>query len=610
MIQSSKGKQTTNKYYLLASINFEKKDFKLAKLNLLKYLNKNQDYQALNLLGICHLNLKEYLDAANVFKELISNKIISDSIFNNYGIALKNLKEFNTAKYYFKQSIELNDRNFLSHFNFGNLNLEIGKEKEAEILFLQCIDLQKDYFPAIANLSKLYLKNYNLHKCLKLLKNSLNIFPNNNLIIENLAKVYLIRKKFNLAEKYLIKLLQLSKENLKKIIPLILGYSYEGNEKKYKEICKIYIKYLTKDSSTFSLNFKKKKLPIISFLSPDIRNHPVGYFIKDMLPELSKKFKVIIFNTSEFEDEISLYTKKFCRWINLKTKNDYEIADIIYRKNVDVLIDSSGLTRTNNLGVFKLRPSNNQVSWAGWLASTNLKEMDYVISDNFCTRKEDEKFFTEKILRMKNIWCTYSLSVLENLNLKKENNSEQFIIYGCFQRPEKISKQVLSTWVNILIRVKKSKIFFINQSFNQYEKENITSHFNNKGISNKRLIFIQPKNRKEYLNSYNLVDINLDTFPYNGGTTLFESSYMGVPTLTKENNSFLFRCGESINNNLNMQNWVAKNTNDYVNKAEYFSNKKFLNELKRKLIIDSKKSILFNSKVFANEFGEMIMNIL
>ena len=55
--------------------------------------------------------------------------------------------------------------------------------------------------------------------------------------------------------------------------------------------------------------------------------------------------------------------------------------------------------------------------------------------------KKDEKFFTEKILRMKNIWCTYSLSVLENLNLKKENNSEPFIIYGCFQRPEKITKK-------------------------------------------------------------------------------------------------------------------------------------------------------------------------
>ena len=390
MIQSTKGKQTTNKYYLLASKNLEKKDFKSAKSNLLKYLNKNQDYEALNLLGICYLNLKEYLEAANIFKELISNKIISDAIFNNYGIALKNLKEFNTAKYYFKESIKFNDKNFLTYFNLGNLNLEMEKEKEAEILYQKCINLQQGFFPAIANLSKLYLKNYNLDKCLKLLINSLKIFPNNEIIIENLVKVYLIKKNFPLVEKYLIKLIELSKGNIKKIIPLILGYTYEGNEKQYKKICKLYIKNVTKDSSIFSLNLKKNKLPVISFLSSDIRNHPVGFFVKDMLPELSKKFKVTIFNTSEFEDEISLYTKKFCQWVNLKAKNEYEIADIIYKKNVDVLIDTSGLTRTNNLGVFKLRPCNNQISWAGWLASTNLKEMDYIISDNFCTLEKDE----------------------------------------------------------------------------------------------------------------------------------------------------------------------------------------------------------------------------
>ena len=610
MIQNIKGNKTTSKYYLIASTNFEKNNFKIAKSNLLKYLKKNVDYHALNLLGICHLNLKEFLEAANVFKKLISNEIISESIYNNYGIALKNLREFNTAKYYFKQSIKLNNKNFLAYFNLGNLNLEIGKEKEAEILFLKCIYLQKKYFPAVANLCKLYLKNYNLDKCLKLLMGSLRIFPNNNIILENIAKIHLISKKFDLAKKYLIKLIQLPKENIKKIIPLVLGYSYEGNEKEYKKICKLYIENLTKDSSIFVLNQQKKDPPTISFLSPDIRNHPVGFFIKDMFPELSKNFKVIVFNTSEFEDEISLHIKKFCQWIDLKTKNDYEIADIIYRKGVDVLIDSSGLTRTNNLGVYKLKPSKNQISWAGWLASTNLKEMDYIVSDKFCTREQDEKFFTEKILRMKNIWCTYSLSVLENLNLKKKQNCDPFIIYGCFQRPEKISRKVLTTWAKIMIRVKKSKIFFINQSFNEYEKKKLIFYFNNNGISTKRLLFIQPKTRKEYLNSYNLVDINLDTFPYNGGTTLFESSYMGVPTLTKENNSFLFRCGESINNNLNMKNWIAKNADDYVNKAEDFSNKKFINELKSKLIIDSKKSILFNSKAFADEFGEMIMNIL
>ena len=59
-----------------------------------------------------------------------------------------------------------------------------------------------------------------------------------------------------------------------------------------------------------------------------------------------------------------------------------------------------------------------------------------------------------------------------------------------------------------------------------------------------------------------------------------------------------------------MQNWIAKDTSDYVDKAEYFSNKNFLNELKRKLLIESKKSVLFNSQAFANEFRKMIMNIL
>ena len=103
MTQIIKSNQITNKYYLLALTNFEKKDFKLAKFHFLEYLKKNDDFQALNLLGICYLNLKEYIAAAKVFKKFISKKIITDSILNNYGVALKNLKEFNTAKYYFKK---------------------------------------------------------------------------------------------------------------------------------------------------------------------------------------------------------------------------------------------------------------------------------------------------------------------------------------------------------------------------------------------------------------------------------------------------------------------------------------------------------------------------
>ena len=79
-----------------------------------------------------------------------------------------------------------------------------------------------------------------------------------------------------------------------------------------------------------------------------------------------------------------------------------------------------------------------------------------------------------------------------------------------------------------------------------------------------------------------MIDINLDTFPWNGGITSFESTFMGVPTLTMENNnSFYLRIGESINSNQNMINWIAKNEDDYIKKAvEFAETKKYLSNKK------------------------------
>ena len=72
--------------------------------------------------------------------------------------------------------------------------------------------------------------------------------------------------------------------------------------------------------------------------------------------------------------------------------------------------------------------------------------------------------------------------------------------------------------------------------------------------------------RKDLLLLYNDIDISLDTFPYSGGTTSFEASYMGVPLLTLKGNNFLENCGVSINHNINMENWIAENKEEYVKK--------------------------------------------
>ena len=115
----------------------------------------------------------------------------------------------------------------------------------------------------------------------------------------------------------------------------------------------------------------------------------------------------------------------------------------------------------------------------------------------------------------------------------------------------------------------------------------------------------------EYLKCYNRIDIALDSFPVTGGTTSFEASYMGVPTLTKisENNAW-FKSGVSINKNLNMDDWIAKNEKEYISKALKFSeNKKNLINLKKELKNIAFKSPLFDSVNFSNDFYEMLLNV-
>ena len=109
------------------------------------------------------------------------------------------------------------------------------------------------------------------------------------------------------------------------------------------------------------------------------------------------------------------------------------------------------------------------------------------------------------------------------------------------------------------------------------------------------------------MNNYNLIDIALDTFPYNGVTTSFEAIWMGVPVLTMAGYNFNSRCGESINKNLNMEQLIAKNEDDYVLKAVNLSNNHNDYIHQRKMVFSNAlKSPLFDGQGYAKSFFETL----
>ncbi len=115
---------------------------------------------------------------------------------------------------------------------------------------------------------------------------------------------------------------------------------------------------------------------------------------------------------------------------------------------------------------------------------------------------------------------------------------------------------------------------------------------------------------KDHLNLYNQIDIALDTFPYNGVTTSFESIWMGVPVLTMKGFNFNSRCGESINKNLGTNELIAENEKEYVFKAiELASNKEKLLNLRKFIFNNALTSNLFNQNKFRNDFFNSLERI-
>ena len=124
------------------------------------------------------------------------------------------------------------------------------------------------------------------------------------------------------------------------------------------------------------------------------------------------------------------------------------------------------------------------------------------------------------------------------------------------------------------------------------------------------VVFLQTqKSFKDHLDLYNQIDIALDTFPYNGVTTSFEAIWSGIPVLTMKGYNFNSRCGESINKNLHLDELIARDEDDYINKALQLSlDKKKLINLRKKIFDKSMNSPLFDQKKFSKFFFSSIEN--
>ena len=98
------------------------------------------------------------------------------------------------------------------------------------------------------------------------------------------------------------------------------------------------------------------------------------------------------------------------------------------------------------------------------------------------------------------------------------------------------------------------------------------------------------------------IDIALDCFPHNSGTTLMEHLYMGTPYVTYSNRPSVGRIGASILTTLGHPEWIATSEQEYVDKVVALAtNTEKLNTIRSSLRKEMETSPIMDHKGFVGE---------
>ncbi|MBF0168562.1 MAG: tetratricopeptide repeat protein [Alphaproteobacteria bacterium] len=308
----------------------------------------------------------------------------------------------------------------------------------------------------------------------------------------------------------------------------------------------------------------------IGYVSPDLKRHPVGYFLSGVLPNHDADwFDIRVYSNHLKEDDLSLRLKAHVpNWTMVCGMDDKTLAQRIREDGIDILIDLAGHTANNRLTVFGRKPAPVQVAWCGYVGTTGLRAMDALIADRHHIPPAEESFYVERVIRLPDSWLCYTPPAAAPPVAPAPAFTKGHVTFGCFNNPAKISKASIRLWQRILDKVPGARLCIRAAFFRTEEQIAIyRQRFSEAGADVARIDFMPALPQDKLLEAYGEIDIALDPFPYSGGITTLEALWMGVPVITKSGASFPGRHSTSFLSTIGRQELIADSEEAYLEKA-------------------------------------------
>ena len=253
--------------------------------------------------------------------------------------------------------------------------------------------------------------------------------------------------------------------------------------------------------------------------------------------------------------------------------NDAMLAEAVHKEQIDILVDLTVHMGGSRLKAFAYKPAPVQVTYLGYCATTGMKAIDYCVTDrNLDPITEPvtdgrygvpSPFHSERLMHVNGCyWCYGTPAEAPPVNPLPAAQAGS-ITFGSLNNFTKLNDAVIELWSRVLIAVPNSTILAVVPG-GQTCREEFEQAFAKHAIAPHRLRTVDLGTVEAYFRLYHQIDIALDPFPYNGGTTTMDATFMGIPVVTLEGHWATARAGVTLLKTLGLEQWITKTPKQYV----------------------------------------------
>lgn len=249
-------------------------------------------------------------------------------------------------------------------------------------------------------------------------------------------------------------------------------------------------------------------------------------------------------------------------------RSNADVAERIAHHGIDVLVDLNGFSRLERLPLFALRPAPVIAGWFNMFATTGMPAFDYLIGDDVVIPPDEERWYGERIVRVPGSYLTFGVSYAVPGVAAPPCGGGRPVTFGCLASQYKITDDVIAVWCHVLDRVPGSTLIVRNATLSSAAtRAFVLERFVSRGIAPGRVRLLGRADHVDFLRTYDDIDVALDTFPYNGGTTTTEALWQGVPVVTYRGDRWASRTSASILCAAGLGELVARDVEGYVSLA-------------------------------------------